>query len=130
MHISQHVECSAQEAYAFAGDPSNLPVWAAGLGGSITFVDGQWRVPSPGGDVVIAFVPANEYGVLDHTVLLPDGTSVYNPLRVLPDGDACEVVFTLRRQPTTTDDEFDRDATAVTRDLMTLKRILESAAQR
>lgn len=111
VHVSQHVRCSAEVAYAFARDPANLPKWAAGL-------------PE---DVLIDFVPVNEHGVLDHTVVLPDGTRVYNPVRVIPDGEACEVVFTLRRRPTMTDGEFDEDAAAVAQDLLTLKRVLESA---
>lgn len=125
LHIAQHVRCSAGRAYAYARDPANLPVWAAGLGGAIALVDGQWRVPSPDGDVVVEFVHDNDLGVLDHTVVLPDGTSVYNPLRVLPDGDGCEVVFTLRRRPAMSDDDFARDAAAVAQDLRTLQRVLE-----
>ena len=35
-------------------------------------------------------------------------------------------MFTVRRQPGMTDDEFDRDADAVRADLGTLKRVLES----
>jgi len=126
-HIGQRIECSARVAYDFASDPANLPAWAAGIGGSITEVEGQWRVPSPEGDVVVEFVAANDLGVLDHTVVLPDGTSSYNPMRVIADGEACEVVFTLRRQPSMTDDDLARDAAAVAQDLLTLKRVLESA---
>lgn len=127
LHLAQHIACPAQTAYAFARDPANLPVWAAGLGGSIALVDGQWRVPSPDGDVVVEFVPPNEHGVLDHTVVLPDGTATTNPMRVLADGDGCEVVFTLRRRPGMTDHDLEQDAAAVRQDLLTLKRVLESA---
>lgn len=127
LHISQRIGCPAQRAYAFASDLANLPLWAAGLGGSITQVDGEWRVPSPDGDVLVRMVPANEHGVLDHTVVLPDGTSSYNPMRVLADGEGCEVVFTLRRRPTMSDDDLAADAAAVAADLRTLKRILEQA---
>ena len=128
MHISQSVRCSARTAYAFARDPANLPAWAAGLGGPVTKVDGRWRMSTPEGDVLLEFVEVNDLGVLDHTVVLPDGTSVANPMRVLPDGDdECEVVFTLRRQPAMTDADFDRDVAAVARDLRTLQQVLESA---
>jgi hypothetical protein len=41
-------------------------------------------------------------------------------------GDACEVVFTLRRQPSMTDDEFARDRAAVEADLASLKALLEA----
>ena len=129
LHISQHIACPAAQAYAFAADPRNLPVWAAGLAGTIAQVDGQWRASSPMGEVVVEPAPANAFGVLDHTVVLPDGTRVDNPLRVLADGDGCEVVFTLRRRPGTTDDDLERDAAAVAQDLRTLKQVLESAAR-
>ncbi len=78
------------------------------------------------GRVAFAFVPRNEYGVLDHDVTLPSGESVYNPMRVIADGTASEVVFTLRRQPDMTDDAFARDADAVATDLAALKRVLET----
>ena len=130
VHLSQSIACPAQEAYDFARDPANLPRWAAGLGGAVTLVDGQWRVTTPAGEVVVEFVPVNGFGVLDHTVVLPDGTRSYNPMRVLPDGDACEVVFTLRRRPSMTDEELEQDAAAVRQDLRTLGRLLESARGR
>ena len=47
-------------------------------------------------------------------------------MRVVADGQSCEVVFTVRRQPGMTDEEFDRDADAVRADLATLKRLLEA----
>lgn len=127
-HIAQHVRCSAGEAYAFASDPANLSAWAAGLGGPVEQVGGQWRVTSPDGEVVLEFAPANDFGVLDHTVVLPDGTRFANPVRVLADGDECEVVFTLRRRPGMTDEDVDRDAAAVAADLRTLARLLEPPA--
>jgi hypothetical protein len=78
------------------------------------------------GEVEIRFAPENPYGVLDHDVTLPDGTTFANPMRVLPDGEGCEVVFTLRRQPEMTDDSYDADAAMIDADLATLKRLLES----
>lgn len=128
LHIAERIAVPAKVAYDYARDPANLPAWAAGLGGSISQVDGRWVVPSPDGDVVVVLAPVNGLGVLDHTVVLPDGTAVLNPLRVLPDGEHhCEVVFTLRRQPSTTDDDLARDAAAVAKDLARLKQLLESA---
>jgi hypothetical protein len=37
--------------------------------------------------------------VLDHTVVLPDGTEVYVPMRVVPNGGGSEVMLVLFRQP-------------------------------
>lgn len=124
-HISVGVERSADVVYDYAAAPINLPKWAPGLGSSVEEVDGQWVAASPMGRVVFAFVPRNEYGVLDHDVTLPAGEVVYNPMRVIADEDHCEVVFTLRRQPGTSDEDFERDAEAVPADLAALKRVLE-----
>ena len=51
--------------------------------------------------------------------------SVHIPMRVIADGDGCEVVFTLRRLPGMSGGDFDRDTGLVTADLARLKRVLE-----
>jgi hypothetical protein len=127
LHLSIVIERSAADVYDFAADPANLPLWAAGLARTIMEqVDGQWVADSPMGPVTVKFVDHNAFGVLDHVVTLPSGDRVYNPLRVIPFGDASEVVFTLRRQPGMTDEQFLVDADAVRADLASLKRILEA----
>ena len=125
-HISIVIDRPPSQVYDFASDPVNLPKWAAGLAGSTVERNGQqWFTESPMGRVTFTFAPRNDFGVLDHDVTLPSGEVVHNPLRVLRDGDACEVVFTLRRRPEMTDEDFERDADAVARDLAMLKSILE-----
>jgi hypothetical protein len=47
-------------------------------------------------------------------------------MRVLADGAGSEVVFTLRRLPQLSDEEFERDAAAVSADLVALKRVVEA----
>ncbi|MEJ1105758.1 MULTISPECIES: SRPBCC family protein [unclassified Kribbella] len=126
-HLSTHIDRTAQEVYEYASNPANAPEWAAGLAGSIEQVDGDWVADSPMGRIVVKFAESNEYGVLDHTVTLPSGESVYNPMRVIADGDGCEVVFTVRRRADMTEDDFARDADAVQADLVTLKNLLEGS---
>ena len=97
-----------------------------GLAGSTVERDGhQWFTESPTGRVTFTFTPRNDFGVLDHDVTLPSGQTVHNPLRVISDGDQCEVVFTLRQRPEMTDEDFARDADAVAKDLATLKSVVE-----
>lgn len=127
VHISETVRRTADDVYRYASDPRRLPEWAAGLSGSIEQVEGEWVAESPMGRVVVEFTPLNEFGVLDHVVVLPGGARVHNPMRVIPLDDVSEVVFTLRRQPGMSDDAFERDASAVRADLQTLKDVLESA---
>ncbi|WP_230854652.1 hypothetical protein [Arthrobacter terrae] len=57
---------------------------------------------------------------------LPSGESVYNPVRVIADGESCEVVFTIRRRPGISEADFAGDAAAVAADLAALKRIAEN----
>ena len=124
-HISEWIGRPADEVYDYAADPANLPQWAPGLGSSVENSAGQWFVQTSMGRVGFAFVPRNEYGVLDHDVTLPSGEVVYNPMRVIPDGHACEVVFTLRRPAGMSDEDFQSDAGAVAADLTQLKHLLE-----
>jgi hypothetical protein len=131
-HLTVHIDRPASAVYAFASDPKHLPLWAAGLGSAVEHVDGRWYVETAGGRVGLDFAPANEYGVLDHVVTLPDGEVVYSPVRVIADlaggAGGCEVVFSLRRQPEMTDEDFERDATLVAADLDQLKAVLEKTA--
>ena len=124
-HISERIDRPVDEVYAYASDPANVPAWAPGLGSAVENVDGRWYVDTLMGRVGFAFADRNPYGVLDHEVTLPSGEVIYNPMRVIRDGDGCEVVFTLRKRPDVSDEEFDRDANAVAADLARLKNIAE-----
>jgi hypothetical protein len=123
--ISQWIDRPASEVYEYASDPVNVPVWAPGLGGAVEKIDGRWFVDSPMGRVGLAFVQRNDFGILDHDVTLLTGEVFYNPMRVIADGDVCEVVFTVRRRPGMSDEDFARDGDAVAADLALLKRVIE-----
>ena len=62
-----------------------------------------------------------------YTVTLPDGTTVTNPMRVVPNGGGSELSFTLFRLPGVTAEAFQADAATVQGDLQTLKRLLEAS---
>ncbi|MDQ3991367.1 MAG: SRPBCC family protein [Actinomycetota bacterium] len=124
-HISVSIDRPADDVYAFVSDPRNLPRWAAGLGGSIELVEGEWIAQSPMGRIKVAFADENELGVLDHDVTVESGETFSNPMRVVPNHDGSEVVFTLYRRPEMSAEEFDEDARVVLADLRTLKGLLE-----
>ena len=125
-HLSERVSRPAAEVYDYASNPANLPEWAPGLGSSVEQVGGRWFADSPMGRVSVAFASRNDYGVLDHDVTLPSSEIIYNPMRVTKDGSGSEVVFTLRRLPGMSDEDFERDAKAVAADLARLKQVLET----
>jgi len=124
-YVSASIARSLEDVYRFVSDPRNLPQWAAGLAGRIERVGDEWHADSPLGKIRVRFAHENDLGVLDHDVTLPSGETVHNPMRVMPNGVGSEVVFVLFRRPGVSDAEFERDAEAVTRDLETLKRLLE-----
>lgn len=128
LHLSVHIDRSMQEVYAFASQPANLPKWAPGLGSSVVQEGGDWFVETSEGRVRVRFAPDNPFGVLDHDVLTPSGEAVHVPLRVLSDDGGSEVVFTLRRAPGMTDEDFERDAALIRGDLDLLKEVMEAPA--
>ena len=121
------IDRPAADVYAYASDPANIPTWAPGLGTSIERVGDEWYVGTGDDRVRVSFAAPNPFGVIDHEVTLPTGEVILIPMRVIPDGDACDVVFTLRRQPAMSDEDFERDTGLVQEDLATLKRVLEAA---
>jgi hypothetical protein len=125
-HVTERINCPADEVYAFVSNPANLARWAPGLGSSVEQVDGQWFVDTPAERVRLAFAPRNDLGVLDHYLTLTSGEVIYVPMRVIADDEGgSEVVFTVRRRAGMTDGEFKADGDAVAADLAGLKRILE-----
>ena len=116
----------AAEAYDFLSQPENFPKWASGLSRSLRQVDGEWIADTPEGPATVRFSERNSFGVLDHAVTLPEGRSVYVPLRVVPRGSGCELVLTLFRRPQVSDAQFAADAEWVMRDLGAAKRLLEA----
>ena len=126
VHVSTMIDRPVGDVYDFASNPVNLSAWAAGLAHQdVQLLDGQWVVESPMGRVIVAFAPSNEFGILDHDVTLPDGETVRNPMRVIPNGDGCDVIFTVRRRPGMSDTEFAADVGAVTADLAALRTLME-----
>jgi len=125
-HISVSIAATAGRVYAYVADPAQLPAWAAGLAQStMEQVGDQWFAQSPMGRVRVDFTDANDLGVLDHTVTLPGGEQVLNPMRVIPDGTSCEVVFTIRQRPGMSEQQYDDDCSAVAADLDTLRALME-----
>jgi hypothetical protein len=123
--LSVSIDRAATEAYEFLSRPENFPKWASGLGASLRQAGADWIAETPDGPAMVRFTERNSRGVLDHSVKLPRGRSVYVPLRVIANGEGCELVLTLFRLPGMSDEKFAADAAWVMRDLQAAKRILE-----
>ncbi|MDB5525397.1 MAG: hypothetical protein JWM58_3160 [Rhizobium sp.] len=124
IHIS--IARDWREVYAYASQPENMPIWASGLASGLKADGEDWIADGgPVGEVRVHFTPPNDLGVIDHEVSLQNGVKVQNALRVVPNGDGAEVMFTLLRQSGMDDTAFAADARHVEKDLATLKELLE-----
>ena len=124
--LSVTIAAPPARVYAFASNPQNLPRWVPSFFESVERVNGKWVAQSPLGRVAVEFVHDNDLGVLDHTVTLPSGARLTNPMRVISNGDGSEILFTLIQHEDMTDQQFQEDAELVLSDLHTLQRLLES----
>ncbi len=123
--LSISIGCRPDKVYVFVSNPENLPRWAAGLCKSVRKSGAGWIVETAQGPMNLRFVNNNDLGVLDHYVTPAPGVEVYVPMRVLPNGSGSEVLFTLFQLPGMSDEKYAEDAGLVTRDLETLKGVLE-----
>ena len=125
-HLSIAIDCPPSEVYRYARNALNLPEWATGLARSSVEKDGEaWIVEAPFGKARVAFAPDNRFGVLDHEVRVGAAPAALNPMRVVPNGEGSEVLFSVFRRPDASDEEYAGDTAAVQRDLIALKSILE-----
>ncbi len=125
-YISVKIDVPFGAANAYLSQPENFPAWAEGLGKSFHHVkSSDWQVDTPMGAMTVRFTPPNDHGVLDHTLIPPEGALMENPMRVFRNDTGCEVVFTLFHRAGQSDAEYEQDAVAITKDLQVLKRILE-----
>lgn len=123
--ISISIARNWNEVYEAVWRPEDFPKWASGLSGSSFFRDGAvWKAEGPEGLVRIRFTGHNAFGIMDHYVNAGNGTEIYVPLRIVPNGQGAEVLLTLFRQPGMSDTKFAADAEWVERDLLALKALV------
>lgn len=119
------IDRDPQKVYGFASNLKNLPKWAPTFCLSIKKSGGAWIAQTPQGPVKIRIAPKNRFGILDHTVIPAPGKEVFVPMRVVPSGKGCLVLFTLFQHPGMSAKQFAADSRLVRRDLKTLKSVLE-----
>jgi uncharacterized membrane protein len=127
--VSVSIGRPPQDVYDFVVDPQNLPRWAAGLGRSVSTVNGRWIVQTSAGPMGIRFVDRNDAGVLDHVVTLASGEEILVPMRVVRNQTGSEVMVTVFRLPGMSAEKFVEDVSLVQRDLDTLRSTLEAKAE-
>ena len=124
VHVS--ILVPPQRAFDFLADVTNWKTWAPWVRGATKVSDRDWTVDADGGAMRLRFVEANSLGVLDHTVTLASGTSVYNAMRVSANGSGSELSMVVLQTPPATNEQFEQDVRAVRDDFARIKKVLES----
>jgi hypothetical protein len=124
-HVSVSINRSWNDVYDFISNGDYFEQWASGLGEKFRRAGDDWVAQGPLGTVTVRVVQRNGLGVADHDVVLENGVTVHNPIRVIPNGTGSTVTFTLFRMAGVSEQKFNDDAKAVEKDLLSLKAVLE-----
>lgn len=114
---------------AFAADARKLPQWASGLCRSVRPSGDHWLVDTGEVEASLAFIGPTQHGILDHVVTPAGGVPVLVPMRVVPNDEGSEVLFTAFRPAVMNEPEWQRDLALVQADLQRLKQCLEQHPQ-
>lgn len=86
--------------------------------------DGSWSFSTPRGNANLKFKHNKTFGILDH--LYQDEESLWDvPMRVVPSGNESEVIVTIVKPDTLTDDQFDERMKEINDLFENLKHIVE-----
>ena len=124
VHVS--ILAPPREVFDFLADVNNWKTWAPWVRAVAGHSGNDWTVETDGAPMHLRFVEPNSLGVLDHTVTLASGVSVYNAMRVSPNGSGSELVMVVLQTPPATAEEFERDVQAVHDDFGRIKKVVEA----
>lgn len=131
-HVTVSIDRNANEVYAFLSNAENFVKWAPGF--CLAIKPGAdkntWVIDTVAGPGSVRFVEKNPFLIMDHYVHVEPNTDVYMPMRVLVNGEGCEVMITVFRMPGVTDEEYALDKATVLQDLHNLKRMMEQTASK
>ncbi len=124
--LSVSIACPPAAVAAFVADPRNLPQWAGGFCKSVRQDGDRWLLETGEGEVGLKFTGPTGHGILDHLITLGPDLQVFVPMRVVPNEQGSEVLFTLFRGPAMTEERLSRDMALVSADLQMLKGVMEA----
>ena len=126
--ITQSINCPARDLYNRFWKPESFAEWASGPKSfGLQKDDLGWKFINPPtqAEFRMTFTEYNTLFVMDHTVEVDGKQVVFAPMRVVPNGDGCDVQVTLFRQPCVDDERFEQDQMQIGKDLAALKTLAE-----
>lgn len=86
--------------------------------------DGWWSFTSPWGPAKLKFNEDKQLGILDHQVI--DQYAKWNvPMRVVSKGDDSEVITTIIKPDTLSDETFDKRMKDIEKIILSMKQVIE-----
>ena len=86
--------------------------------------DGSWSFSTPRGKANLTFKENRSFGILDHLYI--DGEAKWEvPMRVVPSGDESEVIVTIVKPESITDEQFDERMAEIELLFSNLKKLIE-----
>ena len=110
--------------HAYVADPPNLPAWAPAFADAVRPAeDGTWTVASGGAEFAIRLPASAAHGTADIVAAADPRRGAF--LRVLPNGDGSELLFTLVFAPGTPAAAIGRQMATVEEELAAVRRVVE-----
>lgn len=91
----KRISITAGETYEVLSLPENFARCLWGRASALCPAGADWTVDTAEGRVKLCLSERNSFGVLDYSLIRPDGMTVYIPLRVVASGEGCELILTL-----------------------------------
>lgn len=104
----------------------NWKTWAPWVRSVSRISEGNWSLDTTDGAMTVRFVEPNSFGILDHRVTLASGVTVFNAMRVVPNGSGSELEMMVIQSPDMSSEQFEQDVQAVTNDFARLKTAAEA----
>jgi hypothetical protein len=123
--VNIFISSPVEKVYRYVSDIAHLPEWGKTFCRSARKMGTGWVIETPQGPVKIRMAEKNNLGVLDHTITTASGRDVLVPVRVVPNGTGCEVIFTVFQQTDILDKNYAKDINLVKKDLRALKKVME-----
>jgi hypothetical protein len=124
IHVS--ILAPPKQVVDFLADVNHWKTWAPWVRAVERSSGRDWTLDTDTGPMHLRFVEPNSLGVLDHTVTLASGVSIYNSMRVLANGSGSELVMFVFQTPPASGEQFEQDVQAVRDDFARIKKVLEA----
>lgn len=87
--------------------------------------DGSWSFTSPWGQTNLKFFENRQLGILDHVVI--DNETKWNvPMRIVSHGNDSEVITTIIKPDTISDQTFDERMKEIEKIILSMKQLIEN----